>query len=106
MVGGGCGPRWGADQCRQCNDQFNLFHMTSEAQGWNPDDVNTDYIVKCFTGDPICQAFLSANSGGHASHCNNDKAIGGYQCCASEFYVSEALKGNRRNNHRAYSTHD
>jgi len=93
------GPHWGEAQRARCVQQFNLFMSTQGEEGWDPDNVDPDYIIDCFLKDDICRPFLNANLGGHQLNKNSDKGISGYCRCACEYYVSEALKCNRRNRH-------
>jgi len=93
------GPHWGEVQRARCAQQFNLVTSTEGEEGWDPDNINLDYIIDCFLEDDICHPFLNANLGGHRLNKNSDKGIGRYHRCAFEYYVSEALKGNRHNQH-------
>jgi len=93
--------RWGAAQRAQCQQQFDLFTSSSGAEGWDPDQVDGEYIKTAFKDDDICRPYLHKNLGGHSSNKkDSDKAIQGYQRAASEFYVQQALLGIRRNDHR------
>jgi len=95
------GPRWGAAQRSRCEQQFDLFVTTQGAEGWDPDNTEGEYIKEVFAEDDICRPFLQACLGGHSVHKkNSDKGIQGYNRCASEFYVQQALNGVRRNDHR------
>jgi len=93
------GPRWGEGQRALCTQQFDLFTSSEGEEGWDPDNIDPDYIINCFSEDNICRPFLNANLGGNHLNKNSDKGIGGYRRCACEYYVSEALKGNHRNRH-------
>jgi hypothetical protein len=89
------GPRWGQAQRDRCNQQFDLFVTSDGAEGWDPANTEPEYIKMKMGKDDVCRIFLHHNLGGHRTNTNSDKAIGGYNRAASEFFVSLALQGIR-----------
>lgn len=100
----GKGPRWGDQQRKHCTNQFDKCISGGGKEGWNPDLEDPDDILEEVGDDPILQPFLGANFGGHPANRNNDKSLGGHRRSACEFFVSDALKGNRRNDHSKKTT--
>jgi len=90
-------PHWGEAHRACCTQQFDLFTSTEGEEGWDPDNIDLDYIIDCCLKDDICCSFVNANLGGHQLNKNSNKGIGGYRQCTCEYYISEALKGNRCN---------
>jgi len=69
-------------------------------EGWNPDETDGDTIVETVKDDLVLKPYMSKKNGGDKAHRDNEKAIRGYQQAASEFFVTEARQGWRRNDHK------